>query len=511
MAQLEFDPIYYGERLRVLNPDGDVGFLTFWSPISKAVEKLAVVDPASSAGGGRVAAVGHLYGDGLYAMLCNLLHNPQVRHLVSAGEDLSGCAAEIEAFLTHGTEPVMMLGRSMRRIIGTKRHLPDLPEFDEAALRARLTYKHFGRLSAPDLVETLSAHFAALPKADPAEARVRVDIPAPKESDFTFQPSHPAAHQIVRRRPLEAWRELVVRTLRFGRPAFMKKGRRLELLNAKVVITEPAEETAAQLDAYGFDLARFKTYQRKILDPVLPEGISYTYGNRMRGYFPKAGAALDAVQCVIDTLSVNPDSRHGFISLWDTPRDLARDSDVDSSTPCLVTLFFRKAGDALTLTATYRSHNLLTAWLENVYGLMAVQKMVADAVCLPIGPITVISHSLGADPDSSRFAIGEQVLSGWDRDDDLDPETGKPVLREDPHGYFALSIDESRGTILADHLFDGVLVKRYEAAKAEAIETQVSTDMAISLVSHAMWLGRELLRQEFKLKAALAAKKGDGG
>jgi hypothetical protein len=94
------------------------------------------------------------------------------------------------------------------------------------------------------------------------------------------------------------------------------------------------------------------------------------------------------------------------------------------------------------------------------------------------------------------------VRAAWDRDDDLDPGAGKPVLREDPNGYFAFSIDEAKGTIIADHLFEGVLIKRYEAAKAEAIEAEVSADMAISLVSHALWFGRELARHEAKLKTS---------
>jgi hypothetical protein len=502
MSEHAFDPVYFGERLRVLNPDGDVGFCSFWSPISKAVDKLAEADPEAAAGRGRVAVVGHLYGDGLYAMLCNLLHNPQITHLISAGEDLSGCAVEIEAFLAKGTEPVLMLGRPMRRIIGTKRHLPDLPDFDEAALRARLSYRHFGRLSTPSLVIDLAQHLAAISHAEKIAPRVRVDIPAPSASDFNFQPSDPIAHQITRRRPLEAWRELAVRVMRFGRPSFLRKGRRLELLNTKVVITEPVEETAAQLEAFGFDLARFHTYQRKILDPVLPETISYTYGNRMRGYYPGPDGPLDTITRVIDILSKDPESRHAYISVWDTQRDLTSERGGDSNAPCLVNLWFRKHDDKLTLTASYRAHNLLTAWLENVYGLIAVQRKVADAVCIAPGPLTIISHSLSADPDSSRFVIGQQVLAGWTRDDDTDPTTGKPVLREDPNGYFALSVDEGRGVIIADHLYDGVLVKRYEGTRADLIEAEIASDMAVSLISHAMYLGRELLRQELKLKAA---------
>jgi len=495
-----FEPLYYGERLKVLNPLGDSGFATFWSPIATGLKKLAEADPKLVTAESRIAVVGNLYGDGMYAMLCNLLNNPQVRHLASAGQDLSGCAREIEAFLAAGSEPATILGKRMRRIIGTARYLPDVAEFDEAALRARLSYRHFGQLSAPDLAMQMRDYFAGLPRGGGASARRKVDIPKPNAKDFSYRPSHVGGHQVLRRRPLEAWRELVTRTMRFGRPVALKKGMRLELLNAKVVISEPAEETAEHLQAYGFDLQRFQNYQRKILDPALPESISYTYGNRIRNYFDAGRGPLDALEAAAARMRDNVETRHAYIALWDTARDLG-DDESEASVPCLTTLFFRKSEDKLTLTATYRSHNLLTAWLENVYGLMALQRFVAERAGLPAGAITVISHSLGADPESPRFAVGESVAAEWDRDDDIDPASGKPVLREDPNGYFALSVDEHERVIIADHMFEGVLIKRYTGARAEEIEAAVSADMAVSLVSHALWLGRELARNEAKLKS----------
>lgn len=496
MPDYGFEPLYYGERLKVLNPLGDVGFTTFWSPLATGLKKLEEIKLASPEG--RIAVVGNLYGDGMFAMFCNLLNNPQIRHLVSAGQDLASCAPEIEAFLARGTEPATILGKPMRRVIGTNRFLPDVPEFDEAALRAQLSYRHFGQLSAPDLQAQLSDYLAGLPRGAGAGARRPVELPKPGGDDFSYKPSHVAGHQVLRRRPLECWRELVTRAIRFGRPVTLKKGARIELLNARVVIAEPVEESAEQLEAYGFDLSRFHAYQKKILDPAVPENISYSYGNRMRGYYQ--GGTLDALAVAASRLKDNPESRHAYVALWDTARDLGDDGP-DSSAPCLTTVFFRKSEDKLMLTATYRAHNLLTAWLENVYGLMAVQRFVAERAGLPVGAITVISHSLGADPESPRFAVGQSVAEAWDRDDDIDPATGKPVLREDPNGYFALSIDENERVIIANHMYEGVLIKRYAAARAEDIEAAVSGDLAISLVSHAIWFGRELARYEARLKA----------
>ncbi len=455
-----------------------------------------LLDPERS----RVAVVANLYGDGMYAMFCNLLFNPQVRHLVAVGEDLGlPTCDEIAAFLRDGLADAMMLGKRHRRVVGTQRLFPALDEFDDERLRRRLTFRYLGRLSRPDFGPALTQHLDALPQVSELDGpRVRVDIPAAQDEDVAYLPSHVLAHQVVRRTPLDCWEELVVRCIRFGRPVMLEKGLRLELLNAHVVIEAPADDPVEALAEYAFSLDDFRDYQRRILNPELPSGISYTYGNRLRGRFPQADGGTDTLQTVIETLRGDPESRQAYISLWDTSLDLPGEH---GSSPCLTTLFFRRSEGRLTLTATYRSHNLLIAWLKNVYGLMSTQRHVADAVGVPRGPITVVSHSLGIDPTNARYDMARAMAERWTRDGDIDRTTGKVTLREDPNGYFVVSVDRERRTIVAEHRYAGVLVKRYEAERAVTIENEVAADMAVSLVSHAMWLGRELTSKERLLHA----------
>lgn len=495
--QVSFEALYHADLLHVINPEGDVGLVTLWSPFRTVKRKLdelspALLDPAST----RIAVVANLYGDGMQAMFCNLLYNPQVRHLVGVGEDLGlPTCHEIEAFLERGLQDDELLGSPVKRVRGTGRVFPDVRDFDEARLREALSFRYFGKLSRPELAEELPAYLDELPRAangGPAE-RVRVEIPeADPEVSISRKPSEVGAHQVVRARPLDCWEELVVRTLRFGHPVRLAKGKRLELLNAKAVIGAPEPESRDALSAFGFEIDRFEEYGRRILDAELPEGISYTYGNRLRAHF-----GADGLATAIDLLRADPETRGAYVSLWDNAADLSADA---GSKPCLATLFFRRSDRRLTLTATYRSHNLLTAWLENVYGLMAIQRHVAGGAGIEPGAITVISHSLGIDPSSPRFAMARSIAASWERDDDFDRATGKYSLREDPNGYFVVSVDRERGLIVAEHRFGGILVKRYEAERAVTIEQRVSADMAVSLVSHAMWLGRELTAKERLLR-----------
>ncbi|HEX3517605.1 MAG TPA: thymidylate synthase [Solirubrobacteraceae bacterium] len=500
----QFQALYHRELLHQVNPAGDVGLLTLWSPLRSVTRRLESISAEIlDAEHSRVVAMANLYGDGMYAMFCNLLYNPQVRHLIAIGEDIGlPTCREIEAFLAVGLEDTVMLGMAAKRIVGTERVFFTAPEFDEQRLRRQLSFRYLGRLSSATLDGDLSACLRDLPQLEDQEhgERVRVPIGNSAAGEQSHRPSDPASHQVLRRRPLECWEELVVRAVRFGPPVELRNGPRLELANVKAVIAEPAHEPAAVLREYGFSLDAFHQYQRAMLSAALPEDASYTYGNRLRGYYPQGNGERDTLQSVIETLRANPQSRHAHISLWDTARDLpAAAHGEHPSGPCLVTLAFRCRGETLALTATYRAHNLLIAWLENVYGLMALQRHVADALALKPGPITVISHSLGIDPRNSRYGLARTIEAGWKRDEDHDLETGKYSLRQDPNGYFVVSLDEGAACIVAEHRFGGVTLKRYTGRRANGIAAEIAGDMAVSLVSHALWLGAELALKEASL------------
>src|SRR4051812_34882952 len=86
----EFQALYHPDRLHTVNPRGDVGVITLWSPFRSVARKFEQISPRLlDAESSRVAVIANLYGDGMLAMFCNLLFNPQVRHLVAVGEDLS--------------------------------------------------------------------------------------------------------------------------------------------------------------------------------------------------------------------------------------------------------------------------------------------------------------------------------------------------------------------------------------------------------------------------------------
>jgi thymidylate synthase len=138
---------------------------------------------------------------------------------------------------------------------------------------------------------------------------------------------------------------------------------------------------------------------------------------------------------------------------------------------------------------------------------MTILDHVAGGAGLETGPITVISHSLTINPMETRFAVAEELVRARKKDDDYDREKGKYVLREDPNGHFAVSLDEERGEIVATHVHNNVVLKKYTGRSAQEVEEEIARDMAVSVISHALWLGRQLGIMEAKLRGVRARER----
>ncbi|MBF0175924.1 MAG: hypothetical protein HQL63_03630 [Magnetococcales bacterium] len=504
---MEFLPLYFKDRLQAINPLGDVGVVTLWTPVERVRQQFVAwsvdLQPETS----RVAVMGNLYGNGLPELLRNLAWNPQIRHLLVLGRNLSGSREELTAFFHAGLETTLFLGTSTWRIVGTQRKIDGLvtPEL----FGGRIAVTPLGSLRDPETQPGVAHFFAHLPPPQPVQGE-RLDFPLPVLT-VQHHPSEPLAHTVVGLTPMAAWRELIFRIVRFGHRTRLRKGERIELPNVKVIVKRPVEETAETLSRHGFSLDRFRAYQKRIMDPTPPQEESYTYGNRLRGYFrptladtgdpdaaaipgwgfPAEGQAapLDGLELAITHLRADPETRNAYISLWDNSRDLLPETH---GHPCLVTLFLRKFAGALHLTATFRSHNAMDAWPENCYGLMAIQARIAEAVALPCGPLTIFSHSISVDPLAMERA--QAVAKAWSDAGGLDPEAAPHGLRPDPHGEFQITTDPVTREIVLQHSFEGQRLTEYRGRTPMELERQLVRDMAVADISHALYLGREIAR-----------------
>jgi len=476
---IDFKPLYYADRLHLINPYGDVSITTLWSRPTQVIKWLTQQEIDLSPQTSRVAVVANLYGNGLPQMLRNLLFNPQINYILILGQNLSGSQEELNNFFELGLEETLFLGTSAYRIVGTTRIIDNLVK--PADFKQTIKISNCGKLETS--ATPVQDFFNGLPAKQPYVI-ARNNIPLPKVDIRRF-PSEPRNHNILQPSPLSAWQELIFRLVRFGHRNQLKKGGRLELQNVKVIIEEPIEESAELLREYGFTLAHFKQYQENILSSNLL-GQPYSYGNRLRSHFQ-----IDTLETVINVLSQDINSRHAYIALWDTHCDL----ECENSVPCLASLFFRYFDSKLTLTATFRTHNALSAWLENVYGLMAIQNYVVEQVNnrnqgkidLTCGAITLFSHAISIDVNVLPQA--EFVVKNF-----------KKAFSVDPNGEFSVTVDKKSQEIVVQHTYQGAVIAEYRGKNAESVERKLAKDYALSDIGHALYLGREIARNEFLLK-----------
>ena len=256
--------------------------------------------------------------------------------------------------------------------------------------------------------------------------------------------------------PLDAWLELVFLITRFGRRVRLKKGERLELQNVKVVVEKPEsyEKFADRLRAVNLDPGKIGQYYMEFLTRELRPDETYNYGHRLRRYFKdNNNQEIDAVEVLSARLKKDPEDRKAYFALWDSREDLTR----KGSCPCFVSAFFRKFEEKLTLTATFRTHNALDAWLLNFYGLMAFQNAVAKKVGIVPGAITVFSHSISIDPKELDRALMVAEKRKW-------------KMHLDPMGYFRITLDGKE--ILVEHRFEDVTLKEYRGKTAASSSTR---------------------------------------
>ncbi len=486
---MEFKPLYFGDKLTIINPHGTIGVVTLWSKVDYVIERFRQagvdLDPKTSP----IAVFGNLYGNGLREMLRNLLYNPQIQVLIVCGNDRSGSAYELFGFFNVVLEQVdSNLVRykslsgienvSILKIGGTNRLIDDLVRPEQFKF-----YPDFPEVKwiLEDPLEERIADYITCDLDDvlknprPICENDRKVIPLP-EVEVQYFPSNPRGHLVVRDNVVEAWREILYLLTRFGHRVALSKGERLELQHVKVVVEKPKLETDEKVEEVNLDPFKILDYQQDILLGNIRPDESYNYGHRMRTYF-----GLDTLAACADRLKKDPEDRKSYVTLWDNTRDLGR----VEGRPCLVSLYFRKFDGKLTLSATFRTHNAMDAYPMNLYGLMAIQNWVAREAGLAPGALVVISHSLGLDPrelDRAMLIIGKRPFK----------------VRLDPMGYFRITLDGK--DILVEHRFEDVTLKEYRGKKAERLQHEIARDVALSDINHAIYLGRQLARAEAALK-----------
>jgi thymidylate synthase len=446
------------------------------------------------------AGIGACYSPtrGISLLIRNLLANPFVRYLVvinATKEDRNAGASKclidffcngFELGLTDTGKPCWLIRSTVTGYIDTEIPAPVLEQ-----LRQSIEW-----VEAKTIAEAVSK-VKAISLREPLEAWSHPQTYPLATVEPTVLPGTRYGHRIEGRTIAETWVKIVHRIKTTGtiRPTGYD-GQWQELIDLVAIVTDEPEEfyfpepnylpCVGEASPEG-TRAFINEYVSQILDDApIVEGVKYTYGQRLRSHF-----GLDQVEQVIGKLINDIDSARAVMSLWDV-----QDGETNNSPPCLNHIWVRVVDNELSLTATFRSNDMFSAWVANAMGLRALQKHILERVSesnhnLQMGALITISQSAHIYDDC------------WENADNLIQNQYKKLVAQrdyaDSSGSFVINVQDD--TIVVEHMTPGTgeVVNCYSGKSATGLCRQIAADCPALQVGHAMYLGSELQKAELAL------------
>ncbi|MFV9506149.1 MAG: thymidylate synthase [Oscillochloridaceae bacterium umkhey_bin13] len=466
-------PIYFAQNLKVGNLQSGVGLCLLWTPQERV---LPALDPQS------YALAGNLYSrDGVNFLVRNLLAHPTITDLVLCGRDLTGSGQALVALLRDGLD-------ADGRIVGegTRIH-PELPAEAINLLRHNLTLHDYRDTVRP---EPIAALLQGLPRPACPWAETPLVFPY-HEPVATALPAADAGLIVCAPTIRQAYLRLLWHVMRFGQPgATQHSADQRELLDVLTVVSDEPTDPAAFSHAAWMPFTRaslgerrndgsFTGYLAQFLQPGRAEGVSYTYGERLRAF----AGMRDQVEAIIAELRIADTSRRAVAALWNPIDDAGAPNP-----PCLNLVQASLRHGRLHLTAYFRSHDIYRAWASNAYGLRALQGLISAALEVEAGVLSIHSHS--AHIYAHDWTQTDELLAHHYR-------AANPRLQRDARGSFVIAL-EPPNIVVRHYSPDGQHLQSFQGSSAH--ELGVTLTPYLGEQSHAIYLGQELQKAEFALK-----------
>ncbi len=359
-----YNPFYNQNQL--ICGSGQTAIITGWTV------RQAVVKPFNNK---EFAVIGNLYSPtrGISPLIRNLLANPHVRFLVvlkATKEDKNSgsCECLLDFFRQGFTQGKSDLGRDCWVINSPIRGYIDI-EIDRESLeklRSAIECQEATSIEeAINLVKSYSQKEPIEPWGEP------LFFPEEKKHP-TVLPGYRYGHRIEGKTIAQTWVKILHRIKTTGTIRPSQYGQWQELIDLVAIVTdEPRDLYFPDPNYLPIEREFIEDYRSQMLDDAMPrEGVKYTYGQRLRSWF-----GCDQIEQAIQKLIATKDSSRVVMSLWDVQKDNNNDSP-----PCLNHIWLRIVDNELSLTATFRSNDMFSAWPANAMGLIALQEYIINEV-----------------------------------------------------------------------------------------------------------------------------------
>jgi thymidylate synthase len=500
-----FNAIYKPNQL--ILGSGYTAICTGWTPAKSVAAKL---DPSD------YAVIGNLYSAsrGINFLVRNLLANPHVRYLVvmdlTQEDKNSGSVQCLKDFFENGVyRGKNYVGKECWVIDSLVKGYIDIDIPLEVLNQLRYSMILIPNLERDidikSIVEVENVGLWAEPMVFPYN-----------EPTSEVKPGSRYGHRIEGKTIAETWIKILQRIKTIGtiRPTGYD-GKWQELIDLMAIVTdEPEGFYFPEPNYLPLDRKYLKNYISQILDDAnYREGVKYTYGQRLRSWFGQ-----DQIKAVITKLIKEIDSASAVMSLWDSGsgnyqilaehnswrghdyhtivRGERKGGDSDhnhSGSPCLNHIWVRVVDNELSLTATFRSNDMFSAWPANAMGLRALQRHIRDEIAseskydLTMGPLITISQSAHIYDDC------------WENVEQLLANQYQLIINQefrgysDPAGNFLVETDGNNITV-SQLTPSGEFVGKWEGKNPLKLIRQIIADCPSIQSFHIGYLAREIER-----------------
>lgn len=464
-------PVYWKENLVVGNLQSNLGIATLWTPKERFLEFFSKDD---------FAVIGQLYSkdEGINALFRNCLANPNIRFILLLGVDLSNSGQALINLVKNGVD-------ENNNIIGIENSFVDkeIPKDIIELFRKNVEIidcrKNFDRDFLKNKIrEIIKNKNNSQPYSEP------LFFPEKKLDENISFPCEKSGFRIEEKSVGEAWLKILQLVQKFG---FIKKSQhgedQKELMNLVAVITDEDPDNIKWKNYFPFSRDDLLQYYPQLVTGMQVIDVSYTYGQRLRSY-----GSIDQIRKLIDLLKKTPFSRRAISVLYNVNQDI--DSE---NAPCLVLIQCLVQEDKLFMTAYFRSHDLFDGWPKNSFGLLKLQKYICEEVNIERGSLTIISNS--AHVYKRNWIKAQEILNN---------NQNNYKIKIDARGNLRIKINKKENNIEIVHIdTDGNRIDEFKIKNSKEALKKIYCEDKISDISHAIYIGMELMKAEIALKEDL--------
>jgi thymidylate synthase len=308
--------LFHAAKYPVIQGTGEsLALCTCWTDPQQLLEEQPLLAE-------RFALIGTLYSkEGVSIMLRNLCLNPQIRYvLVWANGPLSKTA-----YGRAGREVLEALWRGARDATIQK----ELPQEALQTVVENVQLIDVSHINAEDLQAYLDEQsFDAQ-----GEYMEPQSFPEPQRDASQPFPSERAGWSVHGTTVVTTWLRAIDRTMRYGQTAATEYGNQQKVVQSitwvvrgedpqHISVPDWPQEVLARV---GLKQESMDEYAATLLDPHLPSGITYTYGQRLRNY-----RGIDQVRAMVDRIQKSKVTRRAVAVTYDPLLDASANSP-----PCL--------------------------------------------------------------------------------------------------------------------------------------------------------------------------------